>query len=118
MLEELLPVVYANAQEATAMPPQTLAPETEPTAPVPEMPTQTVNGWDYIGYLSIPSLELTLPIQNQWSYEASGWPPAGLPAVPIQRIWSWRPTITLSTSAASAICSPGTPCALRIWTAT
>lgn len=69
VLEELLPVVYANAQEATAMPPQTLAPETEPTAPVPEMPTQTVNGWDYIGYLSIPSLELTLPIQNQWSYE-------------------------------------------------
>lgn len=69
VLEELLPVVYANAQEATAVPPQTLAPETEPTAPVPEMPTQTVNGWDYIGYLSIPSLELTLPIQSQWSYE-------------------------------------------------
>ena len=68
-LEELLPVVYANAQEATAMPPQTLTPEPEPTAPVPEMPTQTVNGWDYIGYLSIPSLELTLPIQSQWSYE-------------------------------------------------
>ena len=69
VLEELLPVVYANAREATTMPPQTLAPETEPTAPVPEMPTQTVNGWDYIGYLSIPSLELTLPIQSQWSYE-------------------------------------------------
>lgn len=69
VLEELLPVVYANAQEATAVPPQTLAPETEPTAPVPEMPTQTINGWDYIGYLSIPSLELTLPIQSQWSYE-------------------------------------------------
>lgn len=69
VLEELLPVVYANAQEATAVPPQTLAPETEPTVPVPEMPTQTVNGWDYIGYLSIPSLELTLPIQSQWSYE-------------------------------------------------
>ena len=69
VLEELLPVVYANAQEATAVPAQTLAPETEPTAPVPEMPTQTVNGWDYIGYLSIPSLELTLPIQSQWSYE-------------------------------------------------
>lgn len=69
VLEELLPVVYANAQEATTEPAQTLAPETEPTAPVPEMPTQTVNGWDYIGYLSIPSLELTLPIQSQWSYE-------------------------------------------------
>lgn len=69
VLEELLPVVYANAQETTTVPPQTLAPETEPTAPVPEMPTQTVNGWDYIGYLSIPSLELTLPIQSQWSYE-------------------------------------------------
>ena len=64
-LDRLLPVVYANAQEAL---PTTL-PETEPTAPVPEMPTQTVNGWDYIGYLSIPSLDLTLPIQSRWSYD-------------------------------------------------
>ena len=56
-----------NAQEATTT--ETTLPETEPTVSVPEMPTQTVNGWDYIGYLSIPSLDLTLPIQSQWSYE-------------------------------------------------
>lgn len=66
-LDRLLPVVYANAQEAPTT--ETTLPETEPAASVPEMPAQTVNGWDYIGYLSIPSLDLTLPIQSQWSYE-------------------------------------------------
>lgn len=69
VLDRLLPVVYANAQEASSPTVETVPTETEPAAPVPEMPTQTVNGWDYIGYLSIPSLDLTLPIQSQWSYE-------------------------------------------------
>lgn len=66
VLDQLLPVVYANAQQTE--PPEAEQAQTEPT-PVPEMPTQTINGREYIGYLSIPSRELTLPIQSQWSYE-------------------------------------------------
>ena len=27
-----------------------------------------LNGWDYIGYLSIPSIGLELPVMSQWSY--------------------------------------------------
>ena len=33
-----------------------------------EMPVQTINGRDYIGVLSIPSLELELPVLSQWDY--------------------------------------------------
>lgn len=33
-----------------------------------EMPVQTINGQDYIGVLSIPSLELELPVISQWDY--------------------------------------------------
>lgn len=34
-----------------------------------EMPIKTVDGVDYIGVLSIPSLELELPIISEWSYQ-------------------------------------------------
>ena len=33
-----------------------------------EMPVETINGQDYIGVLSIPALELELPIISEWSY--------------------------------------------------
>ncbi len=33
-----------------------------------EMPTKVTNGIEYVGVLEIPSLELTLPIINEWSY--------------------------------------------------
>lgn len=47
--------------------------ETQPEETVPailrEMTVKTVDGLDYIGYLSIPELELELPVQAQWSYD-------------------------------------------------
>ena len=33
-----------------------------------EMPTTTIDGHDYVGYLVIPALELELPIMSGWSY--------------------------------------------------
>lgn len=39
-----------------------------PTEPEKEMPVRTINGQDYIGVLSIPALELELPVISQWSY--------------------------------------------------
>ena len=33
-----------------------------------EMPVRTIDGRDYIGVLSIPSLELELPVLSQWDY--------------------------------------------------
>lgn len=41
----------------------------EPAADIPaEMPTVPVNGYDCIGVLSIPVLELELPVLTDWSY--------------------------------------------------
>lgn len=33
-----------------------------------EMPVQTIYGYDYIGMLEIPSLDLLLPVMAQWDY--------------------------------------------------
>lgn len=42
---------------------------TEPTEPLsPEMPKVVINGNEYIGYLSIPDLELELPVMADWTY--------------------------------------------------
>ena len=35
-----------------------------------EMPVKTIDGKDYIGVLTIPSLELELPVISQWDYAA------------------------------------------------
>lgn len=39
----------------------------DPTIP---MPTETIDGRDYIGVLEIPACELTLPVISDWSYPA------------------------------------------------
>ena len=33
------------------------------------MPAETINGYDYIGVLEIPALNLTLPIMADWDYD-------------------------------------------------
>ena len=48
---------------------ETRSEETEP-AVLREMTVKTVDGLDYIGYLSIPELELELPVQAEWEMEA------------------------------------------------
>ena len=37
-------------------------------APSSEMPTIEIDGYDYIGYLSIPALNLELPVMSKWDY--------------------------------------------------
>lgn len=38
--------------------------------PNADMPTKKVDDWNYIGVLEIPSLNLVLPVIDQWSYDA------------------------------------------------
>ena len=64
------------AQMCEALPTQTTAETEAPAVPEylldadREMPVQTINGRDYIGVLTIPSLELELPVLSQWDYPA------------------------------------------------
>lgn len=44
---------------------------TDPSLPDPyaaEMPEVEIDGYGYIGYLTIPALELELPVMSQWDY--------------------------------------------------
>lgn len=34
----------------------------------PELPVVEIDGYDYVGYLSIPKLELELPVMSEWDY--------------------------------------------------
>ena len=62
-----------NSAQETAIPTEEAAPpeQTQPPAPLPEgeMPTVELNGYDYIGVLEVASLELSLPVMDQWDYE-------------------------------------------------
>ena len=70
-----------ESPEPTETPEPTPSPEPTPTpAPAPtgklyervpgmEMPGEKVNGHEYIGTLSIPTLGLKVPVQRNWSYE-------------------------------------------------
>lgn len=60
---ETLPTESAAETEAPAIPEYLLDAGRE-------MPVQTIGGKDYIGVLTIPSLELELPVISQWDYPA------------------------------------------------
>ena len=70
-------VVLEEMSEALAqtVPAQTVPGQTEPPElpeameePLREMPVRTIRGRDYIGVLTIPALELELPLLSQWDY--------------------------------------------------
>ena len=61
----------ANQGSQGGSPVSTLQPEVQPLYvqnPGMEMPVITIEQEDYIGTLSIPSLDLTLPVLDDWSY--------------------------------------------------
>ena len=60
---ETLPTESATETEAPSIPDYLLDASRE-------MPVQTIGGKDYIGVLTIPSLELELPVISQWDYAA------------------------------------------------
>lgn len=64
---------------------QTTAPAAVPTAQPDAagettVPAETINGYDYIGVLEIPALNLTLPIMADWDYDR-------LKIAPLPPVW-------------------------------
>lgn len=53
-------------QGGFAWPDETPAPQ---ETPVPPMPTVRIDGYDYIGSLTVPSLALELPVMAEWDYD-------------------------------------------------
>lgn len=74
--EELLSEVQVQISERTqeteaAITEPTEGAVTEATEPVPldpELPVVEIEGYGYIGYLSIPERELELPVMSDWDY--------------------------------------------------
>lgn len=76
VLEKVDPATPLPTDPEPALPEEDMPeelPENEPEAPPAEMAepktTVTVDGYEYIGYLSIPALGLELPIMADWDYE-------------------------------------------------
>ena len=83
VLEEMISH-FSVPETETQIPPQDPAPSSpaaptlpEETAPAaqypdpydPEMAVVEIDGYGYIGYLSIPDLEKILPVMSQWDYD-------------------------------------------------
>ena len=74
VLPQLMEQIHKDPPKSTVAPadatipgPPTEAPKvTEPAST--EMDTVELEGYSYIGYISIPSLQLTLPVMADWSY--------------------------------------------------
>ncbi len=76
--EEISRAAEARASDTPATLPEIIPPElpettqveTQASTPISnEMTTFEVGGYDYIGYLLIPSLEIDLPVMSEWDEE-------------------------------------------------
>ena len=47
---------------------ETSVPTTPPETLAPELPIVEIEGYGYVGYISIPKLELELPVMSEWDY--------------------------------------------------
>ena len=65
VLGELENTLTKTMEEKTKADEVVLQPELDPDQPMTEV---ELEGWNYIGYLSIPSIGLNLPVMSEWSY--------------------------------------------------
>lgn len=65
LLSHVQTVIQEQEIQTPTIPEETLPEQTLP----PEMPVTEINGYGYVGYLSIPDLELELPVMAQWDYD-------------------------------------------------
>ena len=82
LLETMPPPLEAPVLPGVSEDNQPIAPAASPTPqseteipdfilnPQMEMPVRSIGGMDYVGILTIPSLELELPVASVWSYPA------------------------------------------------
>ena len=64
-LGELEDTLTRTSEEKNKADDVVLQPELDPDKPMTEV---ELDGWNYIGYLSIPSIGLNLPVMSEWSY--------------------------------------------------
>lgn len=61
--------LLADVQSIIENVPSTIPEETLPKETLaPELPVAEIDGYGYVGYISIPQLELELPVMSEWDY--------------------------------------------------
>lgn len=65
LLEDLVSAIEAT--DSTANPTETEGMTEEETLPA-DLPEVEIDGYAYVGYVSIPALELELPVMSEWDY--------------------------------------------------
>lgn len=69
LLDDLQTIIQENKPPVPTFPATTEPEETVPPETLdPEMPVTTIDGYEYVGYLSVPKLELMLPVMAEWDY--------------------------------------------------
>ncbi len=63
VLEELDEVVEVKKSESIVVS------EDNSESQSDEMPTVTIDGYDYIGYIEIPKISIRLPVMSEWDYD-------------------------------------------------
>ena len=68
--ESLLESVEAVIEAQAARKPSPVPDASPSPTPIdPTMPTVTIDGYEYIGYVEVPVLELKLPVMAEWDYD-------------------------------------------------
>ena len=68
--ESLLESVEAVIEAQSARKPSPVPDASPSPTPIdPTMPTVTIDGYEYIGYVEVPVLELKLPVMAEWDYD-------------------------------------------------
>ena len=68
VLPELMEMIRQEQSETVTEPPTQQIPESLRTAEDVKMSEMVIDGQRYIGFLSLPGLELELPVMSDWSY--------------------------------------------------
>ena len=61
--------VFASLESSIASPNADSRPDSSPAPLSPELPVAELDGFEYVGTLELPSLDLSLPVMSEWDYE-------------------------------------------------
>lgn len=70
LLDDIQSVIAENQEGSGTTPDTEMTDSTTPTETLlAELPVLMIDGYEYIGYVTIPSLELDLPVMSEWDYD-------------------------------------------------
>lgn len=69
LLPRVEAVINARKTKEPAQNEAQMQPDETPVPFAPELPVVLLEGYEYVGYIEIPALELKLPVMSEWDYD-------------------------------------------------